>query len=396
MTSTLRLTSLFAVLLASVAFAGRGKILEVKTVPKSVKTVSEALPKEKKDVNRRSAMSLVLDDLLRAQPEVTEPALYDQLAGSLFSDVLDRMAEPGDAFSTDVGPDKYTPRADVFFRETVKVKPGRLTKDFFRKYTKKMQGKNIDRAYRNQPLTLSFNTAASDDEYAAWTESKGWGVVVHTAHVDTAAGVARIGCTFVSPGGRFERPSWVAFYKQAKPGVGAFQLLAIEPVIATDWREQPINVVPPKVEPNELSRKLALHVWMEQVRGIPSRPAFLPQEEQLFNVQLEGADKIEAAQLPWLEQYRDSDSPMVRAAATLKAVSLGAEAKPDSVYIISRGLRHPVARARMEELLKKAPQGWTPPPLPPGFKDEAAAAMAAADAGTKLDGGVKKGADGGK
>jgi hypothetical protein len=75
------------------------------------------------------------------------------------------------------------------------------------------------------------------------------------------------------PGGRFERPSWIAFYKQPVPGRGFYQPLAIERVTATDWREQPLNLVPPKVEPNELAKKLYLAVWMEQVRALPSRPA---------------------------------------------------------------------------------------------------------------------------
>lgn len=384
-----RLTLLLAVI-ATPALAGRSKMLEIKGAPKTPAAVAEAISKAGKDANRRTGLSLVLDELLRSKPELNDPALYDQLAGTLFNDVLDKMAEPTDAFSTDYGSDKFNPRADLFFRETVKVRPGRTTKEFRRRYTKKAQGKNIDRGYRNQPLTVDFATAASDDEFQQWTDVKSWGVVLHAAHVDTAGGIARIGCTFISngskdvPGGRFERPSWVAFYKQPKPGVGSFQLLAIEPVTATDWRLQPINLVPPKVEPNELAKKLYLAVWMEQVRALPARPAFGAQEEALFNLQYDTAEKFEASQVAWLDPYRDSDSPMVRAAAELKLAALGGPWRADSAYIISRGVKHPVVRARLEELLKKAPAGWTPPPLPPGFKDEAAAA---ADAGTK-DAGV--------
>jgi hypothetical protein len=383
--------ALLLALTSTAAFAGRSKMIEIKSVPKSIPALADALKKESKDVNRRAAMSLVLDDLLRAKPEVTDATVYDNIATAFINDVLDKMCEPTDAFSTEFGADKFNPRADLFFRQEVKLRPGRVTKDFRRRYTKKAQGANIDRGYRNQPLTVDFVAAVSDAEFEAWVETKSWGVVVHKAHVDPATSVARIGLTFISngtkdaPGGRFERPSWVGFYKQVKPGVGSYQPLSIERVTATDWREQPINVVPPKVEPNELSKKLYLDVWMEQVRAIPVRAAFRPQEEALFKLELESPDKIEQAQIPWLEKYRDSDSPMVRAAAELKVAALGGEWKPDNVFIINRTMKHPVVKAKLEEQLKKAPEGWTPPNLPPLPPEPAAAPdagkPAAVDAG---------------
>ena len=147
-------------------------------------------------------------------------------------------------------------------------------------------------------------------------------------------------------------------------------LVAMEPQTATDWREQPFNLMPPKGEPTELSRKLALHIWMEQVRALPNRPAFLPQEEALFNVTFEGGEWPAQAPPAWLEPYRDSDSKLVRAVAELKLAALGGQWKPDSVYLLSLGVKHPVVKAKLEELLKNAPKGWTPPPLPPGLKKD--------------------------
>ncbi|MBK7861200.1 MAG: hypothetical protein IPJ65_21840 [Archangiaceae bacterium] len=273
-------------------------------------------------------------------------------------------------------------------REEVKVKPGRVSKDFKRKFLKKPQGKNIDRSLRDQPVNVTFTAAATDDEYTQWTDSKSWGVVVHAAHVDPATGIARIGCTFVSngskeaPGGHFERPSWVAFYKQPKPGHGFFQPLAIEQVTAADWREQPLNLVPAKAELTEQGRRLALAVWMEQVRALPSRKELLPQEQALFELQLEGAQQLGAEQIAWLEPYRDSDSPLVRAAAELKFAELGGAWRPDSVWVISRSVKHPAVKARLDALLKKAPAGWAPPTPPSALKDEAdAGAAVKGDAG---------------
>jgi hypothetical protein len=391
--SASRSALLLTALIAAPAFAGRSKMIELKNLPKTAAGVAAALEKEKKDLNRRSVLSLLLDDMVRKHPEVTDPELYDQLVGSLLNDVLDKMAEPTESFSTEYGPDKFHPRADIFFREEVKVKPGRVTKEFKRKLLKKPGGKNIDRGYRDQPLNVLFTAAASDEAFQQWTDSKSWGVVIHAAHVDPTTGIARIGCTFVTngskeaPGGHFERPSWIAFYKQPVPGHGFYQPLAIERVTAIDWREQPLNLVPPKVEPIDLAKRLYLEVWMEQVRALPNRAAFLPQEQELFELQLDGPYKIEAPQLAMLEPYRDSDSPMVRAAAELKIASLNGPWKPDSIWVIAKGVKHPVVKARLEEQLKKAPAGWSPPALPSAQKDEPDAGPMKGDAGRPGDAG---------
>jgi hypothetical protein len=129
---------------------------------------------------------------------------------------------------------------------------------------------------------------------------------------------------------------------------------------------------------------------MEQVRAIPSRPAFLQQEEALFGLTFEGGEWPEEADVTWLTPYRDSDSKMVRAAAELKVGELGGDWRPDSAYLIAYTVKHPVVKAKLEELLKKAPKGWTPPPLPPGtVKDEP-------DAGTGADAGTRPATDAGK
>jgi hypothetical protein len=345
---------------ASLAWSrGKGKLIDMRAVPKTVQSVSEALPRERRDATKRAALSLTLDDLLHQKPEVTDPKIYDELTAMLINDVLDKMCEPSEVFSTEHGPEKWNPRADFFFRETVKLFPGRASKEFHRKYTKRPAGKNIDRGYRNQPLTLDFSTATTEDDFAQWTDTKGWGAVIHEVRLDS--GVARIGLTWVSPGTKevpgahFERPAWVAFYRQPKPGVGAFQLLAIEPETATDWREQPVNVVPPKTEPNDLERKLRLAVWMEDVRALPNRPAFRADEEHIFELDGEGDEKLEAAQLPMLEPYRDASSPMQRAAAELKIAALGGTAKLDNVQGALREVKHAAVKARLEELAKKLP-----------------------------------------
>jgi hypothetical protein len=354
----LRQLSLVAVLFVglSAEAKGKGKIIDFRTVPKTLQTVADALGKEKKDATKRAALALTLDDMLRAKAEVSDGKLYDELAGDLLNDVLDRMCEAGEVYSTERGPDSWHPRVDFFFKDSVKIYPGRVAKDFRRKYVKKALGKHIDSGYRNTPLTLEFSSAANEDEFQAWTDEKGWGVIIHEAHAE--AGYARIGMSWVSPGtkeapgSRVERPAWVAFYKQPKPGVGTYQLLAIESETAPDWRDQPLNLVPPKTEPNDLERKLRLNVRMEEVRALPARPAFKGDEEKIFDLDGDGADKLEAAQVSWLDPYRESPWPMVRAAAELKVVSLGGTAKADNLDAILRGVKHAVVKAKVEELKK--------------------------------------------
>jgi len=400
----IRSTFALAAVLASSIVLARGKMitLETKSIPKNVKTLSESMPKQK-DPAKRSAQALVLDDLLMAQPEVQDPALYDQLAHNLFNDVTQRMAEPTDVFSTNSAIDSYAPRVDFLFRETVKVRPGRVPKTFSRRYALKVQGKNIDRVYRNQPVKIDFVAAATDDEFYSWTDSRGWGVIVHSAHVDAQNGVARIACTFMAPGtaenpgGRFVRPSWVGFYKQGKPGLGGFYTMGLEQVTSNDWREQPINIVPPKTEGNDLTKKLAMHVWMEQVAAIPPRLKFLPQEEALFELDDEGPNKFDAAQPQFIEQHRDDESPMARAAVELKLAEIGGNWQPDSVFLLTKQVRHPIVRERLEAQLKKAPATWKAPPLPPNFEVVPVwkPPEPKTDGGT-ADGGVKKaGTDGG-
>ncbi len=355
---------------------GHGKMIDLRTVPKTIPNVSDALAKEKKDPNKRAAYALTLDDMLRSKPEA-DSRLYDELAGALINDVLDKMCEPTEVFATEVDPDKWNPRAEVFFKTDVRVYPGRVSGEFRRKYTKKPMGKNIDRGYRGQPATFDFQVAANEPEFTRWTDAKGWGVVIHEARFDS--GVARIGLTWVSggtkdkPGGHVEHPAWVAFYKQPKPGVGSFQLLSIEPETAVDWREQPINMVPAKTEPNELERKLHLSVWMEDVRALPVRLAFLGDEEKIFNLDGEGDDKLEAAQLSWLEPYREHTSPMVRAAAELKIARLGGQWKPDNIETVLKFITHAAVKAKLEEQKKQ------PPPAAP-----------------ELDAGIAAGKDAGK
>ncbi len=389
---SLRSGLLVSLLVVPQAFAGRSKMVELKNVPKTAKSVADNLAKEKKDPNRRS-LAVALDEMLRAAPEVQDQAVYDQLAGLLLNDVFDRMGEPSDVFTTEYGPDKYGPRADIMIRESSKIRPGRVSKNFARNYIKKLQGKKIDPVYRGQMARFGMTVAENDAEFTKWTDTKGWGVVFHAGHLDPS-GIARIGVTFVSPGtpedpgGKFEQPSWIGFYSQQKPGV-PFQALYVASATATDSREQLVNILPPKVEPTDPVRKLAVAVWMEMVRALPLREKFTDEEQEIFDVTL---DELEVP-VGLIEAYRDSDSAMVRAAATAKAVKMGGALNPNSVFLISRSLRHPAARARMEELLKKAPQGWAPPPLPQGFREEPlyvapdAGTPKAADAGVRADGG---------
>jgi hypothetical protein len=350
---------LLAALLSLPAAAGRPKIIEAKGMPKTIPALAAALAKEKKDGAKRASYSLALDDLLRAKAEENDMRIVDELAYAIINDVLDRMCEPTDVFTTEPGPAKFNPRADVILREQVKVRPDRVSVKFHRRYQKKPQGKNIDRAHRNQPVTFDFAPAETEEEWVKYVDTQGWGVLIHAVHHDSASGVARVGLTWVSPGtkekpgGTFERPAWVGFYK--RPGTGTFALLGLEPELATDWREQPINVVPPKTEPSELTRKLSLAVWMEQVRATPNRPAFLNDEGKVFALDLEGNDRLEAAQAPWLEKYRDSDSPMVRAAVEIKLAELGAPWKKENVDALLKQVKHPVVKAKLEELAKAPP-----------------------------------------
>ena len=82
---------MFLCIVSTVA-AAKGKIVEIKGLPKTIKGIADVLPRETKDPARRALLSLMLDDLLRALPETNDPRVVDEITGSLLNDVFEQMA----------------------------------------------------------------------------------------------------------------------------------------------------------------------------------------------------------------------------------------------------------------------------------------------------------------
>lgn len=346
-------------LVALSAWAGKGKILEFKTMPRTVDGLAKQLEKEK-DAVRRMGLAMVLDQMLREKPETTDLKVYDEIGHLLLDKVLDQLAADTEVFEWPGGElqDEFAPRGDVLGKGEARIYPGRISKNFRRTYIKTPRGKRVDRGFRGQPCRVNINVPDSEDEYFKWVEKEGFGIQMHSINIDGQ--YARAAMNFVSPGKgdkppRHERPVFVAFFKQPKPGT-PWTVLSIEQVTALDYREQEVNIIPPRsAQVSDWERKLRLAVWFEDVRTInPSRKAFTSEEERLFNLAGEGADKLEPAQLPLLEPYRMSDHPMVRAAAELKAIELGGATTPSTVDFILKTLKHPVAIARLKEARARA------------------------------------------
>lgn len=328
----LRTLALALLCLAAPALA-KVKIIENKSYPSTAAGLAEALARTK-DPRERITLGLMLDEKLRAKgAEVSDPAVLGPAFELVLDAALSQMAGPGEVWGW--GAEGSAPRADVLCRQKVLAYPGRLPAGFSKSYTKKLEGKKLDRGLQGQSCTLTVTVAATE---AAWhqamDEGQSYGLVVHAAF--QAEGVLRLGLHFVSPPrtstyapGR-ERPALVGFVRAPKKGEEgvAWALVDVPPILAADWREQEVNLLAPKGRPTDAERRLKLSAWAEDVRTInPSRSDWRDGEQRLFLLR---ALPIEKKELGLLDRYRTGGSPLVRAAVELKRAELLATLEPDS------------------------------------------------------------------
>lgn len=321
-----------AVALLAASSPARPKLIELRSLPQAPKALAAALAKEKPGALREALVSLLETKLREQGAEVSDPDELDALAAATFQKIFDDMAAPTEVWTWE-GDDG--PRGEVLIRERVLLLPGRTTSGFSRRYTVRPKGKRIDRGYLDTDCTVEVGVAKSEPDWHAWVERKGWGAALHP--VLATDDVARVVVSLLSPGTsgspapRHERPVWVAYFKKEKAG---WQVLDFQPATAKEQRLQEANVLPsdPKEKLTDAQRKLVLALRMEDVKLInPARTVFLGREASWFSLAGLTECPVDAKTLEWLDPYRTSEHPLVRAAAVLKVVSLGGAVQPSEL-----------------------------------------------------------------
>lgn len=355
MTFPARCAALALLTLAAPALA-KVKILENKNYPGSVPGLAEAIARAK-DPRDRIAMGLLLDEKLREKgAEVTDPALVAPAFELVLDGALSLMAGPGEVWTWDG--QGSSPRADVLCRQKVLAFPGRLPANFSKSYTKKLEGKKLDRGLQGQSCTLEVTVAPTEADWHKTIEAgKTWGLIVHTA--SRAEGVMRLGLHFVSPSASTssaparERPALVGFVrapKKSEEGV-AWVFVDVPPILAKDWREQEVNLVTAQRRPSDAERRARLAAWAEDVRTLnPDRKAWLDSEQRLFLLRGFPLDKKE---LGLLDRYRTHGSALVHAAVELKRAELLNTLEPDTFAAAVEGLPLYMKDLLVLELLKQ-------------------------------------------
>ncbi len=309
----------------------KSKLVEIRTLPSTVKGLAATLKTEKPG-DFREALLWSLETKLREKgTELTEPDAIDAMTEALLGRIFEEMAAANDVWTWE-GQDG--PRGDVLIRGTVKLKPGRTSSGFDKKFTVSPKGKRIDRGYLNTPCTVQVVTAAGEAEWFEWVGSKGWGAALHAVQVTDD--VARVGLQLLSPGKadapapRHERPVWVAYFRRERPDA-PWELFLFEPYTSKEQRTQESNLLPadPRAKLTDAQKKLVLALRMEDVRLLDASKAALSAKDYAWFT-LHGLTEapVDAKTVGWLDAYRTSDHPLVRAAAVLKAASLGGPVDP--------------------------------------------------------------------
>lgn len=331
-----RLFTRFALLttcLVSAAASAKPKsvMMEFRSVPASPKAAAQMLEKEKPGAFR-SQLFFALEQKLREKgAELENSDAIDAMTGAMFEKILEEMAAPTDVWvwSGDDGP-----RGDVLIRKTLKLIPGRNSSGFTKTITVSPKGKRIDRGYLNTPCTVEVSIAKTEADWFAESEGRGnW--VAHLHPVMASEGVARVAVQLLSPGRgdppapKHERPVWVGIFRQ-ESDTAPWTLVAFDGYSAKEQKLQEANVLPdgPMSKLSDQQKQLVLALRMEDVRLInPNRKVLSQHEVKWVSlVGLNGDMPVDAKHVAWLEPYRTSAVPMVKAVAILRAAQLGAPA----------------------------------------------------------------------
>jgi hypothetical protein len=324
----MRLVMLCLAVVSAVTWAKpKSVLMEFRSVPSSPKALAKVLATEKPGAFRDKALE-ALETKLREQGEPLEdPDTIDAMTAVMFEKIFEDMAAPTDVWVWEAN---EAPRGDVLIRETVKLYPGQNSTGFTKSITVSPKGKRIDRGYLNTPCTVRLSVAKSPAEWHAEVEKNGrWVAALHP--VKQSEGVARVAVTLLSPGKgeppapRHERPVWLAFFRQEAPGA-PWELLFFDPAVAKEQKLQEANILPGdgKGKLSDAQKQLVLALRMEDVRLInPDRKTLT--KDELKWVTLEGltTSPVDTKHVAWLEPYRVSEVPLVRAVAVLRTAQLG-------------------------------------------------------------------------
>lgn len=340
-----------AALAASTAFAAsRVKFIDFRSIPRTVPGLRTLLGKEKNQ-DTRTAAALTLSNVMRQSGKPILAPETDVAVTVVLDAVFDQMAAPTDIYTWEK--DNFGARGDILCREKALLYPGVVSAGWEKKFTRLLKGKRIDRGYLNSDCTLTVTAAKTPEEFWAWVDTKGWGILPHT--VLATDNVARVGLTLFSKGStgiapRAEKPVYVGFVHREKESAD-WTLLSAEPVTQLDVRKQESNIFADNQKPTDDERKERLAQWMELVKALPPRASLTSLDQQYFLLQGTGADNITNKEKALLEPYRKHESALVRAAAELKLSRLGVATTPEALAALAVSLdSHP---AEQNEVLRE-------------------------------------------
>ncbi|MBL9038132.1 MAG: hypothetical protein JNG84_06430 [Archangium sp.] len=317
--------------------------IEIKTMPSTVGGIGAMLEREKAGPFRQKLLVALEQKLREGGTELTNPDDLDAMTETLLGKIIEDMAAPTDIW---VWETNAAPKGDLLVHGPLKLMPGRNSSGFTKKYTVVALGKRIDRGYLNETCNVEVGVAKSVPEWHAWVETKGWGASLHP--VLATDGVARVALQLLSPGKsdrpgpRHERPVWLAFFRQVDAG-GPWELLSLEPLTAKEQRHQETNFFAEnqKGEPlTDVQKQLVLSLRMEDVRLInPERQTLSQHEDNWLLLRGPTESPVTRKTVKWLDAYRASESPMVRAVAVLRSAELGGAVTPEELFDVMASVR---------------------------------------------------------
>jgi len=346
------------VLVSAVAAAKpKSVMMEFRSVPASPKAMAKVLATEKPGPFRSQVIDALEVKLREKGVPLEDPDAVDAMTGVMFERIFEDMAAANDVWVWEAND---APRGDVLIRQTVKLLPGQNSSGFSKSVTVTPKGKRIDLGFLNTPCTVQVSVAKSEADWHAEAEKSGkWVAALHP--VLTSEGVARVAVTLLSPGKaeppapRHERPVWVAFFKQEAPGQ-PWELMWFDPAVAKEQRLQEANLLPadPKVKLSDAQKQLVLALRMEDVRLINPQRKELSKDELKW-VTLEGwsGTVLDAKHVAWLEPYRLSEAPLVRAVAVLRTAQYGGAVKVGEVVAALETVKAAPVQAEAMGLLSK-------------------------------------------
>lgn len=349
----MRTITITLIALASVAVARpKSTIIELRSLPGSVKGLAAIVEKEKPSDFRKQALWALETKLREKGEELLDADAIDALTEEMLRRAFDDMALPTENWKWE-GDD--APRGDVLIRDPVLLLPGRTSTGFARQYKVRPMGRRIDGGFRNTDCTVKVTVAKSQAEWFTHVDSKGWGIALDPLH--TADGIVRVVLRFVSKAGtepasaRHERPIWVGFFRQEATG-GPWVPVWFEPSAAKLQKDQETTLMPvdPKEKVTDAMKQHVLAIRLGDLALInPNRSTLHQNEAKWTSLDGLSGSVIDSKNAGWLDPLRTSSEPLVRAAAILKLQALGVQVTMDELVDVLATVKQ--ARVQAEAML---------------------------------------------